>query len=372
MRGDRIARVDVYGVEIPLSHPYRDATRTETSSRDALVCITTGDGAIGWGAGAPRRVPTGETLESTFAVLREIAPLLLNADPFAIAALHLRLRRALPFNHAAICAIDLAVHDLVGRLLGRPVYDLLGGLVRDTMPAFELLPLDSPERMAELGAEARERGIRTFKVKVDADVITGLERVARLRRAVSDATIIVDANTSWVPAEAVVACRSFAAEGVTIVEQPVAAWDLDGLAFVRGRAGVRIAADESMRPDYLPELVRRRVVDVMNIKLNREGGLLPAKHIAAVAEVTGFEVIAGSVVQNALLDAACAHFFASTPVVGYNESGKAPAWHPADIAHGLVVADGVVHVPEGPGLGVTVDLQAVSRFAAWHETISAD
>ena len=111
-------------------------------------------------------------------------------------------------------------------------------------------------------------------------------------------------------------------------------------------------------------LRRRRAADIVNIKVNREGGLLNCKKVAALIETHGIEGMCGSVIHSALNDAACAHLFASTPAIVYNESGKAPAWHEADIITGFQVKGGMVKVPEGPGLGVEVNEKALERFRA--------
>jgi len=146
----RIERVEVHPVAIPLARPYRDSTRIETHSRDVLVRLVTNEGAEGWGAGAPRAFPTGETQHGLVAVLeRVLAGVVIGNDPFAIEAIHGQMARAVAGNYAAKAAVDIALHDLVGRLLGRPVHDLLGGRLRDSMPALDILPLDTPERMAE-------------------------------------------------------------------------------------------------------------------------------------------------------------------------------------------------------------------------------
>ncbi len=104
--------------------------------------------------------------------------------------------------------------------------------------------------------------------------------------------------------------------------------------------------------------------DIVNLKVNREGGLLYCKKVAALIEVHGIEGMCGCVIHSALNDVASAHLFASTPATVYNESGKAPAWHEADIITGFEVSEGVVKVPEGPGLGVEVNEEAPERFRA--------
>jgi L-alanine-DL-glutamate epimerase-like enolase superfamily enzyme len=361
----RIERIEVHPVAIPLAHPYRDSTRVETHSRDVLVRIVADDGAVGWGGGSPRSFPTGETQAGTVAVLeRVLAPTLIGLDLFATESAHARMAAAIPGHHAAKAAIDIALHDLIGRRLGRPVHDLFGGRLRDAMPTLDILPLEAPGRMAEIAVGLRETiGTRAFKVKVDADLATAARRVAAIRDAVGpEAMLVVDANGALTAKEALDAARRLEPYGVHVLEQPTPGHDLEALTEVTRGSPIRIGADESAQPEFVARLLATRAADVINLKLTREGGFVPARRVAGAAALMGLEIVCGSVVQSALIDAACAHFFACTPGIIYNESGKGPAWHLEDLVTGLRVEGGQVHVPTGPGLGVEVDEAAVRRF----------
>jgi L-alanine-DL-glutamate epimerase-like enolase superfamily enzyme len=270
---------------------------------------------------------------------------------------------AIPGNHAAKTAVDVAVHDLLGRVRGVPVHALLGERVRDAMPSLDILPLEPAARMAEIAGDLRARlGTRAFKVKIDRDVAAGIERIAAVRRAVPDAMLVVDANGAWSVEEAIDACERLAPWGLRAVEQPTPGHDLDALAEVNRRSPIPIAADESAQPAFVDRLIATRAARVINVKLTREGGFGPALDVAMRAAEAGLDVVCGSVVQGSLVDAACAHLFAVLPALVYNESGKGPAWHTDDVATGLRVENGLVHVSDGPGLGMVVDAAAVRRL----------
>ena len=360
----RIERLDVHPVAIPLVHPYRDSTRVETHSRDVLVHLVSDDGVEGWGAGTPRRFPTGETQVGTVDVLeRVLAEVVVGADPADPPAIGAAMERAIPFNFAAKAAVDTAVHDLLGRARGIPVHRLLGAQQRAAMATLDILPLEPPDRMAAIAADLHARlGTHAFKVKIDRDIDAGIRRVEAVRAAVPTAMLVVDANGAWTVAEALRACELLAPLGLRVVEQPTPGHDLDALAEVTRRSPIPIAADESAQPAFVDRLIATRAADVLNLKLTREGGFGPALDVARRAVAAGMEIVSGSVVQGSLVDAACAHLFAVLPAVAYNESGKGPAWHVDDVATGLVLADGVVHVPAGPGLGMAIDPAAVRRL----------
>lgn len=361
---DTIDRFTVYPVAIPLRHAYRDATRVETHSRDVVVRIGSSDGAVGWGAGTPRHVPTGETQVGAVHVLeRLLRDAVLGRDPDDLPALGHAIASAIPGNEAAKAAVEIAVHDLAARRADRSVAELLGGVVRTEMATLDILPLEAPHLVAALAVEARERfGTIRFKIKVDRDVGLGVERVAAVRAAIPEATLVVDANGAWDVPTAQEAIRRLASLGVSVMEQPVPGHQLEELAEVTRTSPISVGADESVRPEFVDRLIAIRGAHVLNVKITREGGLRPAMAVAEAATAAGLQVVVGSVVQNGLVDAACAHFFAALPVVAYNESGKSPAWHERDIVTGLRVEAGLVHLPTGPGLGVTVDEDAIRAF----------
>ena len=363
----RIDRLEILPVAIPLDHPYRDATRLETHSRDVLVRLTTSDGAVGWGAATPRLFPTGETQVGTVhvleAVLADAVAGASIADVGAIAALGRAMDAAIPGHHAAKAAIDIAAHDALGRARGLPVHALLGERQRADAATLDILPLEPPERMAAIALGLHERlGTAAFKVKIDRDVAAGVARVAAIHAALPNASLVVDANGAWDVATSLDAAERLAPFGLRVIEQPVPGHDLDGLREVTQRSPVPIGADESVQPVFVDRLIATRAAHVVNVKLTREGGFAAALDVARRATAAGMDVVCGSVVQDGLVDAACAHLLAVLPELAWNEAGKSPGWHPRDVVHGLRVEAGRLHVPEGPGLGVEVDEDAVRAF----------
>jgi muconate cycloisomerase len=186
--------------------------------------------------------------------------------------------------------------------------------------------------------------------------------VAAVHAALPDAMLVVDANGAWDVATALGAIARLVPFWVAVVEQPVPGHRLDALAEVTAASPTPIAADESVRPEFVERVIAARAANVLNVKITREGGLHPAVGVARAATAAGLSVVCGSVVQTGLVDAACAHFFASLDAVAYNESGKSTAWHGRDIVTGLRIEAGRIHVPTGPGLGVEVDEEAVRAF----------
>jgi L-alanine-DL-glutamate epimerase-like enolase superfamily enzyme len=236
------------------------------------------------------------------------------------------------------------LYDLAGQRLGVPVYRLLGlNPARTPLTSFTI-GIDTPEEMAR---GAREAGRQYPILKIKVGTPRDLENVRAIRDA-TDATLRVDANAGWTPKAAVQHIAALADYGVELVEQPVAAGDLEGLRFVRERSPLPIFADEScVTVDDVPRLAG--VVDGINIKLAKCGGLRNALRMIATARAHHLRVMLGCMVSSSLAITAAAHL---SPLVDYADldGGLLLA---ADPFAGVRVEAGKLILPDAPGLGVS-------------------
>lgn len=336
-----------------------------------LARVETEDGRFGVGEATVDIGFFGETLEQTQAAIEDyLGPQLVGKDPFD----RERLMWLIDFrgNTTAKSAIDMALHDLAGRVAGVPVADLIGGRNRERVQVAIEVAGGSPEGMAQRCVELVALGVRAFKPKIGGDPRRDAERLVAIRAACGpDVTLRADANQGYSPKEAIELCRLAEREGVDLelLEQPVAAWDHEGMAHVRRSVDTLIEADESCYSlhDALA-LVRAQACDVLNVKLGKAGGLLAAKKIAAVAEAAGVGCVLGTAFGVGPELAAKLHLAASIPIavdaVEFTELSLhgtvlAP---PYDAAFALPLEDGCLPVPTGPGLGVELDPAAVARY----------
>ncbi|BCJ47121.1 dipeptide epimerase [Actinoplanes ianthinogenes] len=328
-----IARVGLTEQRLPLHTPFVTALRRTTSTASVLVTITDSDGVTGTGE-APEVWPvTGESLPGIAACVRErLAPVLLGRDPAEYVTLLRRVRRAATGNHGAKAAVDVALHDLAARRLGVPLAVLLGGTPR-RVPTDVTVAADSA---------AVPKGFTVLKVKVGADAAGDLDRIAAVRAAAGpDARIRLDANQAWTPRAAVRMLDRIAAAGLDVefVEQPVAAADLDGLAWVSERSGIPVMADESVfGVRDLVEVIRRRAADLVNVKLAKCGGLEPARTLLGLAEAQGMGTMVGSMMEGPVGVTAAASLVAAYPTTVVSDLDA--AWWLADPV--LDYADGHV------------------------------
>ena len=365
----KIARVEIIPVRLPLHEPFVVAYATQSDVPTVLVKLTAADGTTGWGEATPDPHVTGETWGGVVAALRdELAPALLGHDACdREAALH-KLDTRIAGMPAAKAALDIALHDLVARALGVPLWALLGGRARPHLQISRVVNLGEPEAMARDAARHVAAGFATVKLKVGVadDPLLDARRVLAVREAVGPAIRLkVDANQGWrTPGVAIRAIRALEPARPEYVEQPVAAHDLDGLAEVRRAVGVPIMVDEGCHgPRDLLRVVGLRAADLVNIKLMKCGGLLRATQMHAIAEAAGLVCQVGTMVESSVASAAGLHLALALRNVATVEMGG-----PLMLAHDIgALAERYdrdrITLPDGPGLGIEVDEIAVHTFA---------
>ncbi|MCY4568583.1 MAG: dipeptide epimerase, partial [Candidatus Poribacteria bacterium] len=274
--------------DLQLRHPFKIARRATDVSRQVISVEI--DGGIG--ETAPARL-YGETVQTVSVALEAIAPALpkdLDAIQDAMAVVDATLGG----NYAAKSAIDMALHDRLGKRLGVPLYQLWGLNPHKTPCTSFTIGLDEPEVMAEKTRHAEAYPILKVKLGTPQDI-----EILQKLREVTDKPIYVDANTAWTPKEAVRKIRELAWYGVELVEQPTKPNDLVGLKFVREHSELPIIADESVkRASDIPALAE--CVDGINIKLVKCGGLLEAYRMISVARAHGLSVMLGCMIESSL------------------------------------------------------------------------
>ena len=351
-------------VVTPFQMGRRDPTwRTSTYSAsvvDGLVVrIDTDEGVSGFGATSAIR-SYGDTTEALAATIREVfAPRIQGKDPFAIEALLADLLDVARDSHHARCAIDLALHDLKGRALEVPVYELLGGAFRTEIRVIRMVGLKEPVAQAKAAAAFVAEGYRALKLKIGSDPDEDVRRVAEVRRAVGDSIVLtVDANGAYDVKTAIRVIKRLEAHGVELAEQPTPYGDMDAMALVSRAVDMPVMADQVVTtPADAVRLVRGQAADMVTIKM-LNGGLSAAVRMRAVCEAAGLPYHVGGSATSRIVDAASVHFAAACPdSVAWCEIGEFMGLD-GDPATGLEVVDGMLRVPAGPGLGVSVGTTA--------------
>lgn len=335
-----------------------------------LVAIETDEGLIGVGEAQADIGFFGATVEEVRASVEDyLGPQLVGKDAFD----REYLLDLIDFrgNSCARSGIDLALHDLIGKALGVPVSVLIGGTSRQRIQVAIEIAGGTPDGMAAACRDFMDRGVRAFKAKIGADPDGDAERLAAIREAVGPAVSVrADANQGYRPKEAIRLCRLAERDGIglELLEQPVAAWDLQGMAAVRRAVDTPIEADESCYSIHdAMQIVRHEAADVLNVKLGKAGGLIAAKKITAIAEAAGLRCVLGTAFGLGPEISAKLHLAASTvtvvDAVEFTELGLHGTLLASPIADTLALPleDGCLPVPVGPGLGVVLDKRQVGR-----------
>jgi len=278
-----------------------------------------------------------------------------------------------PDAPVARAALDCALHDLVAKARGLPLARLLrkgsGGALPSVLPVNALVSGNTPGEVAASGRAALAEGHHTLKLKVGARSLADDEaRVAALRRAIgAEPRLRLDANGGWGETLAREALDRLSSFDIELLEQPVAASDLDALARLRAQSGIALAADESAVVEAAAlEVVARRAADVVVIKPSAAGGLAPAARVAAAALDAGLGIVVTSLLDGAIAVAAALHFAASIrpDEVEPRASGLATGGlFEQDLARLPRVRAGSLALPPGPGLGVAPDPRALAALA---------
>ena len=352
----RIESVTTTRLSTPLHTPFVTALRRTTTTDTVVVRVTDSDGVTGWGEAPQVWQVTGESLAGAEACVEgPLASAVLGRDTDDLVAGCRAVAGAVAANFGAKAAVDVALHDLAARRRGVSLPVLLGSTTL-RVPTDVTLAAGDAAALATAAGERLDDGFTVLKVKVGTDAATDVERVRAIRAAVGDKVAIrLDANQGWSAREAVqvICALEEARVGVELVEQPVPAADLDGLAWVTARVGTPVMADESVYGVRdLVEVVRRRAADLVNVKLAKCGGLSVARTLLELARAQGIGTVVGSMMETHIGVGAAASLVAAFGTTAVPDLDA--AWWAASspVVGGLVYDGAVVVLPDAPGLGI--------------------
>ncbi len=364
----RITSLQPTVVAVPFRHEELWAFGGRTGLTAVLLEVETDEGIVGIAEAAGYPTP-----DIVLAVFRSLEPLVIGEDPFRIERIINRIDAIGTWHHVratnpAIAAVETACWDIVGKACGQPVVNLLGGRVRDRAEYFWYLARTTPEGTAAQALEAVERGFSTLYLKVgwgapEEDVAL----VEAVRKAAGpDVKIRVDANEAWSTGAAITIIRELQRSGLELVEQPVSGRNLSEMAYLRGRIDAPLLSNEASwtRHDVL-EVIRHGAADVVSIDNQMDGGLLNMKRAAGICDAAGIPVLKHSLGELGLGTYAGLHVIASTPNF-LPASQSYASLLSDDVIEGmdsLPYEDGHLALPNGPGLGVTLDRDKVDRYA---------
>jgi len=379
----KITRLDAYPFRLPLRRDFRWASLEQQLGHFVFVEVHTDSGISGIGEAIPlpdwggdHGRPGGETPGSVLDIIRGvIAPALTGLDPTAIEAAHMAMDRVLRGHSYARCAVDIALHDILGQVAGLPLYRLIGGAVRPCVQVAHMIGIMSTDDARDEARASCVDGISALQIKGGADPERDIATVRAIREAVGPEVFLrLDANQGYARAKQAARVLSRMAGLLDMVEQPVA--DRAEMAALTAASEIDVIADESCWDacDAI-EIVRDRAADAISIYLAKAGGLAPARRVAAVAMAAGLPCDVNGSLESGIGNAANLHFALASPPVtlacviplnapaGRLTSQVAGRYFEDDIiGEPLAVRDGQLLPPERPGLGITLDRARLEQY----------
>ncbi len=351
----RIERVEAWAVRMRLEEPYAIAYERVEEATNVYLRLVAGRFA-GIGCAAPDEAVTGETADSVEVALAEVAePVLAGADPLRWGAVLEELRRPLAKQPAARAAVDMALLDLLGRICDRPLWQLLGGF-RDRIETSVTIGILPEAETVEAARAWAGRGFRCLKLKGGADVESDIARVLRVREAVGEsAEIRFDANQGYSLEDSLRFVAGTKPVRLELLEQPTARGEPDLLGRVTAGVDIPVMADESLvtlRDAF--RLAGRDLVDMVNVKLMKVGGIAQALHVNSVARAARMETMVGCMDESEASIAAGLAFALSQPNVAYADLDGHLGLVGDPAAGSLDLREGMLYAPRAAGLGVTL------------------
>ena len=362
----KLREIRPIAVSIPMSKPIKMAGVELRNADNVLVRIETDEGIVGWGEAASAPSMTGETVESMMAAVRYLAPHLAGFGLEDIAAVSKRMNRLMYGNKGAKSAIEIGLHDVIGKAHGKPVHDLLGGKRRDRLPVLQMLASSNTETDIAEAQRSKALGYVAFKVKVGTgDPLVDAESTRRVCEALGPGVLrCSDANQGWSVDQALDYVRALEGSGLDFFEQPVMADDLEGMAKIAAATDIAIGCDEGVHSsDDLKRHHDARAARGASLKAVKLGGLRGVIDAAALCETLGMKVnLAGKMCESGIASAAVLHLAAAVPALEWGLSPTSPYLAEDVLAKPLVFANGHAEVPTGPGLGIEVDEKKIHKF----------
>lgn len=352
----RITRLEAWTVSMPLAQPYAIAYETVARATNVFLRLETDSAVFGLGCAAPDERVTGETPADVLQTLDErVRPALVGADPLRHAKLMERLKLEAASHPAVLAGVDMALYDILGKVAGLPLWKLLGGFRSriKTSVTVGILPF---EETLEQAREQVARGFRCLKLKGGIDVEGDIVRVLAVREAVGPRIELrFDANQGYSVDESLRFVEATRPARLELLEQPTPRGEPALLGRVAHGVELPIMADESLmtlRDAF--RLARRDLVDMVNVKLMKVGGIAEAMRISAVARAARLEVMVGCMDEAALAIAAGLHFALARPNVSYADLDGHLDLGDDPSAGAVRLHGGMLRPVDRPGLGAVL------------------
>jgi L-alanine-DL-glutamate epimerase-like enolase superfamily enzyme len=375
----KISNVELFPITVPLTQPIGHAFGTRKEGRFVVIKIGTDEGFEGIGCGSV--LYNGYIMDCQESVMAKLIDLsknvLLGSNPLHTGMILDKVDKAMRGNSITKAHVDYALHDLKGKILDVPVYDLLGGLVRETMQTEWIVTLDTPEKQAESAQKYLAAGFVSLKLKPGVELNMAVKRFRAVREAVgSEVEIAIDLDGVLNAHDSLRLIKALEPYNLHYAEQPVTKHDLRGFVHVRSKTDVPIVADESAwSVEELVALINANACDMCHLSLDRIGGFRKALQFRNLLDAFNMDYAMCTYNSPGLNHAALTHFACTCnkrgPIVDElatilmytGGTGTEQIVNP-DITREInaPIIGGIVQTPKGPGLGVELNQELVQKY----------
>ncbi|MGB5362698.1 MAG: dipeptide epimerase [Aureibaculum sp.] len=348
----KISGVSFERLDLALSTPYTIAYETVDKTTNFILKIETDHGIAGFGCAAPDVVVTGETaLQVEEALDQNILPYLNGKNPFEYAKILEDLRSLIPGRSSALAMVDLALHDLISRKTGVPLYQYLGGY-RNSIPTsitIGILPIKETLKAAK---DYYQQGFTILKIKGGISVEEDIEKMIRIREQFPKLELRFDGNQGYSVSESIAFVNGTQQVGIEIFEQPTKIEREEKLGQVTDSVHIPVMADESIKTlTDVFRLAQNERIDMVNIKLMKVGGILEGMHINSVAKSAKLEAMVGCIDECSLGISAGLHFALSRPNIKYADLDGHLDLLNDPFKDLFILKKGILYPSNSPGLG---------------------
>lgn len=359
MTGAIIETVELYKLFVPLKEPFIISLGPIHDVQNLVVIIRTEDGCAGYGECSPYMTINGESIDTCFIVGQYFAKVLKGKNALDIENCIEQMDKTIYANSSIKSAFDIALHDIAAQHAGVPLYQFLGGNKNKVLETDMTVSIGHPSKMKEDAMRFKQEGFPAIKVKLGEGKHMDVDRIKAIREGIGmQIPLRIDANQGWKNADdAIEVLKELAKYDIEHCEEPIARWKFMDLKRVSEQSPIPIMADESIGDEHDAErLINLKACSMFNIKLGKSGGLFKAMKIADLGAHHGIEMQVGGFMESRLGMTASAHFALTNDHIHHCDFDT-PLMFTADPIIGGIEykTNGVIEVPDIPGLGAVVD-----------------
>lgn len=367
----KIRSFDVYILDLPTIRPHQLAMHTIVSQAIVVGCVTDDEGREGWSevatiGGASYGESTPEAIKANIDAY--ITPLIIGQNPIHFDKIMNDVSKLVRGNYFAKTVVEGAIVDLAAKSKGIAAFELFGGQIHQSLPiAWTLASGNTETDIAEALEMLEKKRHNIFKLKIGkGDPFKNVEHVRQIKEALGDAArLTVDVNQAWDEDTSNYCIAALEAAGVSMVEQPLAAWDFEGMSRLTAKFNVPIMADEAATSiQDVFRIAKYRAGNSIALKPCKHGGMTQTKKVVGIAEASGLGLYGGTMIESSLGTAACAQLYSTISDMKFGTEIFGPLLFKDNVTvNDIKFENFEVIVPDGPGFGMEIDKEKVKHYA---------